>query len=110
MTHMPAQEGMRMVLEVLWDLMVEVQNLDGKLRDLEVTDGTSSRLTELAKQRNGALDRIQEQHLVLQKQDLGPPFYTYFLRPRPPKPAPILEDNQPIVSHNIQKTSTSAVF
>ena len=79
---MPAQEGTTMVLEVLWDLMLEVQGLDARLRDLEVTEGTHSRLAELSKQRNGALERIQQQHDVLLKQDLGPPFYTYFLKPK----------------------------
>ena len=107
---MPAQEGTTIVLEVLWDLMLEVQNLDSKLRDMEVTDGTSSRLTELSKQRNGVLDRIQEQHVVLQKQDLGAPFYTYFLKQKPLASQPVPPKNNPVVSQSAHATSASAVF
>ena len=105
---MPAQEGTTIVLEVLWDLMLEVQDLDSKLRDLEVTDGTSSRLMELSKQRNGALDRIQEQHVVLQKQDLGPLFYTYFLKPKPHTAPSVHPANGSVVNHSA--ASASAVF
>ena len=110
MTKMPAHEGTTIVLEVLWDLMLEVQDLDSKLRDLEVTDGTSSRLAELSKQRNGALDRIQEQHVVLQKQDLGAPFYTYFLKHKHPASQPMPPKNDRVVSQSAHATSASAVF
>lgn len=83
MIAMQAQDDNRVILEILWDLMTEVEQLNGKLRDAEVTEHNSPILTDLTKQRDGTLKRIEEQHVVLQRKGLGPPFYTYFLHTKP---------------------------
>lgn len=77
------RDGLTPILEVLWGLMQDIQRLDARLATGEVTEHASPHLTQLRKQRDGAMQQVTQQHDILAKQGLGAPFFTFFLRPLP---------------------------